>query len=544
MRKLALGMLSVVILASAAIAVPNQLTYSGRLLQNGALVNSSLQMDFRIYSDPTAGNLLWQELGRNVEVNQGIYSVELGSVNTISPSLFVSNNAYLQVTVGTEDLMPRTKINSVGYALQAGGLSKPDGGSAIFVSANGYVGIGTTNPVSRFDTGFIQLGEATPTPTAGMGYGLFQYSGVGLGVYSTAYGTNQGMGFWTASGLPPNTVATESVRFANTGRVGVGIKIPTAKLHIVNSASNALLIETKQAEGTTLVPALCVSANGNVGVGTNTPNAKLQLNDGLVTNGTNTSLAIYGAQNGFSNTEYANIFFGQRTDSGSVGAKIGAIKRGDGGNYSAALGFFTSNLGSGSPLERMSISDDGNVGIGSTGSAAKLHINVNNSSTGEASQTAIYISHSNVTTNLALNTFNDGSWQIYDKYNNSWHNGLSQRNGYVGVGTTSPTEKLEVKGNLKLSNSAIKSGNIPALTTTWQDLSLMDAQVGGLYMCSWWDTTSGAQGVALVMARAGWCNVVSSSDASGDGVVFQTNGYRIQAKTTNGTVNFNWTLIN
>ncbi|MFA5928739.1 MAG: hypothetical protein WC838_05535, partial [Candidatus Margulisiibacteriota bacterium] len=78
MKKLTLGILVLAILSVGAFAVPNQLTYSGRLLQNGALVNATLPMDLKIYTDLTAGTLLWQELGVNVDVKQGIYSVILG----------------------------------------------------------------------------------------------------------------------------------------------------------------------------------------------------------------------------------------------------------------------------------------------------------------------------------------------------------------------------------------------------------------------------------------------------------------------------------
>ncbi|MFA5928692.1 MAG: hypothetical protein WC838_05295, partial [Candidatus Margulisiibacteriota bacterium] len=145
MKKITLVILVLAILSVAALAVPNQLTYSGRLLQNGALVNQTLPMTFYIYPVLTGGAAVWQSTADiSVDVNQGIYSINL---EQITPNVFSGDDRYLEVKVGSEILAPRTKINSVGYALQAGGLSN-GGVQAVTVSANGYIGIGTTSPGS------------------------------------------------------------------------------------------------------------------------------------------------------------------------------------------------------------------------------------------------------------------------------------------------------------------------------------------------------------------------------------------------------------
>jgi hypothetical protein len=145
----------------AALAVPYQLTYSGRLLQNGAVVNATLPMSFAIYNAETGGSALWSTPNMDVVVNQGIYKVFLGDVNNpITPNVFIGDNAYLEVMIDTETLLPRTKINSVGYALLASGLSM-GGVQSVFVSANGNVGIGTTLPMAR-----LQLAAGTSSNAA------------------------------------------------------------------------------------------------------------------------------------------------------------------------------------------------------------------------------------------------------------------------------------------------------------------------------------------------------------------------------------------
>jgi hypothetical protein len=64
------------------------------------------------------------------------------------------------------------------------------------------VGIGTTTPSSALDiAGLLQLFSVnSTTPPLGLSYGLFPYGGVGLGIFSGANDSNQGIGIWTNPG--------------------------------------------------------------------------------------------------------------------------------------------------------------------------------------------------------------------------------------------------------------------------------------------------------------------------------------------------------
>ncbi|MFN9114272.1 MAG: hypothetical protein ACK5XN_29765, partial [Bacteroidota bacterium] len=57
---------------------------SGRSVDDG-----KYQVTFRLYSAETGGTLLWQETA-NVDTRGGIYSYNIGSVNTLTPSVFGS----------------------------------------------------------------------------------------------------------------------------------------------------------------------------------------------------------------------------------------------------------------------------------------------------------------------------------------------------------------------------------------------------------------------------------------------------------------------
>ncbi|MFH1429453.1 MAG: hypothetical protein ABIH39_06885, partial [Candidatus Margulisiibacteriota bacterium] len=133
MKKLLIGLLILGTVVITAFGVPNTIQYKGRLMENGVLVNGTKEFDFHIYNALIDGAVLWSTADMQVNVVQGVYSVELGP---ITPDVLAGDNAYLQITVGTEILVPRMKIDSVAYALQAGAVT---GESNVFTS-DGSVG--------------------------------------------------------------------------------------------------------------------------------------------------------------------------------------------------------------------------------------------------------------------------------------------------------------------------------------------------------------------------------------------------------------------
>ncbi|MFA5928716.1 MAG: hypothetical protein WC838_05420 [Candidatus Margulisiibacteriota bacterium] len=145
MKTLTLSILLLVTLYLSAYAVPVQLDASGRILQNGALVNEPLTMTFKLWDAATTGNLLWSTNNISVEVYHGSYSIVLAPV---SPNVLSGDNTWLEMTIGVETLVPRTKITSVAYAMQAGGLSA-GGGNTVAVSISGNVGIGVALPLAN-----------------------------------------------------------------------------------------------------------------------------------------------------------------------------------------------------------------------------------------------------------------------------------------------------------------------------------------------------------------------------------------------------------
>jgi len=155
-----------------------------------------------------------------VQGNNGMPYIALSadcesSVNTFTTRGFKGN---VITTDGAGSLMfsQLTTANATGQSLT----------ERMRITSAGNVGIGTTSPSSKLDVaGAIQIGENSATPN--VSYGLFGYSGVGLGISSGASGATQGIGFWLNNGT-----AYEAGRWISNGNLGIGTTSPVAKLDV------------------------------------------------------------------------------------------------------------------------------------------------------------------------------------------------------------------------------------------------------------------------------------------------------------------------
>jgi hypothetical protein len=121
-------------------SVPNTVGFEGFLAQaNGApIANGTYTLTFRAYDVPTAGTALWAEQLTHVQVTNGLYSVVLGATMPFNANTF-NGSRWIGVTVGTgTEIVPRTQISAVPFALNA-------------ETANRIGGGGTANMVAMFD---------------------------------------------------------------------------------------------------------------------------------------------------------------------------------------------------------------------------------------------------------------------------------------------------------------------------------------------------------------------------------------------------------
>ena len=110
----------------------------------GRTVNDApYSLTFKVYDVATGGEALWTETQGSVDVKHGVFSVELGSVTTMSTLTF-STQYFVAVSVeGGPELEPRIKLASVPTSLGVLGVNN------VFPST-GNVGVGTADPQALF----------------------------------------------------------------------------------------------------------------------------------------------------------------------------------------------------------------------------------------------------------------------------------------------------------------------------------------------------------------------------------------------------------
>jgi hypothetical protein len=154
-------------------------------------------------------------------------------------------------------------IRTNAYWVEHGGHANEgfkfiDTGSNILLQMNGGAQTGGNGALSATFPGSvigaggnIGMGKASSTPS--ISYGMFHYSGIGLGIYSGAGGGTQGIGFWLNNG----TAAYEAGRWTQNGNFGIGDLAPTS----ISSNTASLSVGSSR---TDLSGALINKANGTV----------------------------------------------------------------------------------------------------------------------------------------------------------------------------------------------------------------------------------------------------------------------------------------
>ncbi len=313
------------------------------------------------------------------------------------------------------------------------------------------------------------------------------------------------------------------------GSVGIGSSTPVAKLSIHDNsglaASNPLFtIASSSAAGTGTTTLLTILGNGNLGIGTASPNSPLQISNTTAT----TKFIRVGTNSNPSTTANAGgivvdvnggggVYMGDSANGlyGKYEAYGGKIGIGSMSNH--PVGLFTNSV------ERLSITNGGLVGIGTTTPSAKFSIQNAFGATGALFDIAtttssafatsslftvlangnvgigtnnptlisggsgLHIKNSNGEGNLRLDSTVGNNQQVfelrtegtvtgfelYDITNGKskiWvkpNNGdIMLMNSNVGIGTTSPIAKLSVIGNTYLGGNLTATGTLDVAGTT------------------------------------------------------------------------------
>ena len=358
----------------------------------------------------------------------------------------------------------------------------------------GKVGIGTTTPGAKLDVaGDIRLNS--------IGQEL-QFSNHSVGAYRD--GSNRlmisgygGIRFQAEAVGGMENQATRMV-INPSGNVGIGTTSPSDKLQVsgVISATtndtaysqgyfaklssdygtNALRLTSKTGDvfqatnfgrdialltGSPTSERMRITSSGNVGIGTDSPGAKLEVNGGEIrTTRENVS---------------ANYLSLSTTSAGSFIKNAGGTGKGltlD--NVSATSPYINFKLSS---SEKMRILANGNVGIGTTSPLGNLQIGVGGGGTAALFSGFSGVSHGS----LKMFAYGNTTPTIQLSANDSGTGGGTTyfNSGNVGIGTTSPGFKLEVVGNAKVSSN-FYIGNVDAVTTATEVLVRQSDRVRGI----------------------------------------------------------------
>lgn len=149
-------------IVDATLSVANTFMYQGVLLDtnNNPRPSGTYSMTFRFYRED--GSVRWNET-QNVLVANGFFSVRLGAVTPINPSIFVNNQVTLGVQVaGDTEMTPRQPMTQVPYAMNAQRLEQMRAFG--IVNANGSAGNGhrfssSIQNVEGLDTYVVNVNE-------------------------------------------------------------------------------------------------------------------------------------------------------------------------------------------------------------------------------------------------------------------------------------------------------------------------------------------------------------------------------------------------
>lgn len=173
----------------------------------------------------------------------------------------------------------------------------------LFIDTNGRVGIGTTNPGQKFEVKDTTSGYTNVAKfwnNVGSDNEGVQIS-LQVGPYENTYirqnsgsGTQSGpgdaldtiiMNTWTTNDngdLIFGTNNTEQMRVNHNGNVGIGTTTPTAKLHLKGSGSTSATEAMRLTDSSGNGALMVVQDGGNVGIGTRNPTALLDVNSNLL----------------------------------------------------------------------------------------------------------------------------------------------------------------------------------------------------------------------------------------------------------------------
>lgn len=243
---------------------PTRVAYQGRLLKSdGTPLSGPLQVRFSLYVDAATTTALWTE-EQVLAFSDGYYATILGDVNPLPASALDGKDIYMEIAIADSPLSPRQRIVSVPYAMAATNVL----GGVVNATSLQVVGVAPKPGVGTV-TGFASGDTMTLTGT-----NTILQSQISPGDIIVV-ATNGGAVSRLVTSVSSNTSLTVQSPFTtNFTNANFTIQKPIAQMNV------------HDAEKPAGSPGMLVNALGDVGIGTATPKAKLDIKGDAAVDGT------------------------------------------------------------------------------------------------------------------------------------------------------------------------------------------------------------------------------------------------------------------
>lgn len=410
-------------------------SYQGKLTtaEGRPVADSSYQMVFSLYETETGSEPFWQ-MKTAVSTVQGVFSTVLTPLS--ASNLMDRKEVWLEVRIAEQEPIARVKLASVPFALQAEkayDLVLPFSGTA-----------SSSSP-------------ALSVTNSGTGAAI-RASGALAGHFTGNVNIAGNLGVGTTS--PAHPVDVSGIIRSSTG----GFRFPDGSIQTtagITGSGTAQYIPLMDSTRSLTDSRLYQSSGGNIGIGTQNPTGTLTINSPISNMWPTVPSIVIGDPNGTG----AGIWMGK--DAPNM-LSMGFI-----GSGATSYAFLYTN--GGQPLRIQTAWDAGNVGIGISNPDEKLTVNGNikldqaNANNGNLSNGSIKFGAGATGEGMASKRTTGGNQNGLDFYTSNTTRLSITADGKVGVGTTSPQERLSIAGNLKvdqedqnngdLTNGAIKFGS-------------------------------------------------------------------------------------
>lgn len=285
MRKNLLSIMTLLFLTTGAIAQTISIQGVLRDENKRAMDDGAYEITFKIYDVAEEGTALWSDTYGSLQITNGVFQANLGENNSISTLPF-NETYYVGVKVeNNKEMSPRIEMTTFPYAMAVRGETNT-------FPSTGNIIIEDDNLVLL--TGNITFPDNTTLNTADLGG---EASSLGNPTEVLIHADNDATGEDGIISFQSGGQANMTI--LDNGNVGVGTTEPVAKMHIdgegkqtpaifLEAASkditykegNNLQIGSYNPEDSSYNETIRIDADGDIGFGTTSPKAKLHINSG------------------------------------------------------------------------------------------------------------------------------------------------------------------------------------------------------------------------------------------------------------------------